>query len=166
LAEQIHIMSGLEQDRDKVVAHYYNLYHDILLQKSALDQTVVKNQMSMFDDAVSDQQRLSVSAKKLLQNRLDALLKYQITQEAHSKADQGASTEKLALEQKETEEKEKLEKQNFDEMNQKVRDQIEQYNVEKSKLMRWALRELVRENIEHGEQMISLWKELGSSLDQ
>ena len=27
--------------------------------------------------------------------------------------------------------------------------------------MRWALRELVRENIEYGEQAISQWKELG-----
>jgi hypothetical protein len=29
------------------------------------------------------------------------------------------------------------------------------YNTEKSTLMRWALRELVRENIEHGEQVQS-----------
>jgi hypothetical protein len=38
-------------------------------------------------------------------------------------------------------------------MTVKVRQQVEDYKEEKSKLMRWALRELVRENIEHGEQV-------------
>jgi len=46
----------------------------------------------------------------------------------------------------------------------KVKDQVEDYKTEKSKLMRWALRELVRENIEYGEQVISQWKELGTML--
>jgi len=69
------------------------------------------------------------------------------------------------LKKKEAEDKEEEAKKKYENINEAVRTQVDQYKKEKSRLMRWALRELVRENIEYGQQMISLWKELGSVLD-
>jgi hypothetical protein len=39
------------------------LYQDFLAQKTLLDETLVKNQSFLFEDAVGDQQRLSVASK-------------------------------------------------------------------------------------------------------
>lgn len=44
-------------------------------------------------------------------------------------------------------------KQAFEDISAKVKQQIEEYQGEKSKQMRVALRELARENIEFGEQV-------------
>lgn len=166
VAEKLRMLAELENERESKMAKILTVYQDFLAQKTLLDETLVKNQALMFEDSVTDQQRLSVASKTLLDNRLDVLLNYQIAQHDLSKAaNLNASTEKLALEKKEAEEKEAAEKEKFDDITVKVKQQVEDYKSEKSKLMRWALRELVRENIEYGEQAISVWKELGTMID-
>lgn len=165
VTEKLRNIADLENEHDKKIAKYYTLYQDFLAQKTVLDETLVKNQTSFFEDAVVDQQRLSVASKRLLSNRLNTLLNYQIATQNLSKVNSSASTEKLALEKQEAEQKVQNEKEKYDDMTQKTQEQVEDYKVEKSKLMRWALRELVRENIEHGEQVISSWKELGNMIE-
>jgi len=93
------------------------------------------------------------------------LFSYQIAQQNLSNKAINTSTEKLALEKQEAEQKVASEKEKFEDFTKKVKDQVEDYKNEKSKLMRWALRELVRENIEYGEQVISSWKELGTMIE-
>jgi len=123
----------------------------------------------MFEDAIMDQQRLSTSSKRILVTRQNTLLQYQLSAaDAKSKAEKAnnsASTEKLALEKKEAEDKEEESRKRYQETSDKVRTQVSDYTKNKTILMHWALRELARENIEYGEQVIALWKELGKTLE-
>lgn len=165
VGDKLALLVDLEKDHDKKMSKYLSLYQEFLSQKTVLDETLIKNQTCFFEDAVLDQQRLSVASKRLLSNRLEVLLNYQIATQNLNKVNASASTEKLALEKQEAEEKEQKEKESYENISEKAKEQIEDYKTEKSKLMRWALRELVRENIEHGEQLISSWKELGSMVE-
>lgn len=165
VAEYLRHLADLENEHDKKMSKYLTTYQDFLAQKTVLDETLVKNQTAMFEDAVTDQQRLSVASSRILSNRLDVLHQFQIAQlNLSNKVNANPSTEKLALEKQEAEEKEAEEKKKFEDITGKVKEQVEDYKSEKSKLMRWALRELVRENIEYGEQVISQWKDLGNIL--
>jgi len=165
VADQLRHLADIENEFDKRIAKYATLYSEFLSQKTVLDENLVNNQTYLFEDSVTDQQRLSVSTKKLLENRLDLLLNYQIAQQNLSSKANANSTEKLALEKQEDEQKLQNAKEKFEDMTIKVKNQVEDYKLEKSKLMRWALRELVRENIEYGEQVISSWKELGNIIE-
>jgi len=51
-------------------------------------------------------------------------------------------------------------------MSLEVKSQISAFSANKSHEMRWALRELVRENIEYGEQLLSLCKDMNRQLDK
>jgi len=164
-ADQLVQLSESEKPGDKV-SKYLMFFQDMLRQKALLDENLIKNQTAMFEDPVGDQQRLSGGGKRIMENRLDLLLNYHIARNATIKIQNAPSTEQQVLEKQEAEEKEAAEKKKLDDISEKVRNQVEDYKTEKSKLMRWALRELVRENIEHGEQVISLWKELGSKIAQ
>jgi len=165
VAEYLRHLADLENEHDKKLAKYLTLYQDFLAQKTVLDETLVKHQTAMFEDAVTDQQRLSVASLRILSNRSDVLLQFQIAHlNLSNKVNANPSTEKLALEKQEAEQKEAEEKKNYEDISAKVKEQVEDFKTEKSKLMRWALRELVRENIEYGEQVISQWKELGTML--
>lgn len=166
VAEQLRSLADLENEHDKRLAKFLTLYQDFLAQKTLLDESLVKNQTYLFQDAVTDQFRLSEGTRRLLANRLDVLHNYQIAQQnLKAKVNANPSTEKLALEKQEAEQKEAAEKEKFEDITAKVKSQVIEYNTEKSTLMRWALRELVRENIEHGEQVIASWKELGVMLE-
>jgi len=170
LGERIHLCAELEQEKkEKKLSVYLSKFSEVILQIASLDQTIVKNETEMFEDAIMDQQRLSTSSKRILVTRQNTLLQYQLSAaDAKSKAEKAnnsASTEKLALEKKEAEDKEEESRKRYQETSDKVRTQVSDYTKNKTILMHWALRELARENIEYGEQVIALWKELGKTLE-
>lgn len=135
----------------KSTSLYFGKMSEICQAIADLDETVVKNETEFFEDAVTDKLRLTVAAKRLLDNRSKLLGEYQ---EAAKAADPEAKT------------REQQKKQELDDLSVNVRTQIEGFKAAKSHEMRFALRELVRENIEHGEQMVALWKDMSKHLDQ
>lgn len=62
VAEYLRHLADLENEHDKKMAKYLTVYQDFLAQKTILDETLVKHQTAMFEDAVTDQQRLSVAS--------------------------------------------------------------------------------------------------------
>jgi len=106
LAERIKMIGDFEAEyKQKKIIVYYSKFNEIKLQIASLDDVVVKNETTMFEDAITDQQRLSVGSRRILGNRNKALLEYQILQaQTRSKTD-SASAEKVA-EKKEAEDKE------------------------------------------------------------
>jgi len=135
---------------------YFGKLSEVTQSIAELDVTVVKNETEMFEDSVTDHQRLSVGAKRILNNRKDLLSQYYqaVAEAAKLAGDPEAKN-------RETEKKDQL-----DSVSKEVKSQIESFRQNKSHEMRWALRELVRENIEYGEQMLALWKEMDRQLDK
>jgi len=84
----------LSTNKKKIIV-YYSKYNEIKLQIASLDDTVVKNETTMFEDAITDQQRLSVGSRRIIGNRSDALLNYQILQaQTRSKSDDKVAEKK------------------------------------------------------------------------
>jgi len=134
---------------------YFGKLSEVCQSVGDLDETVVKNETEFFEDAVTDHHRLTVAAQRLLTNRKQAQAFYQDAQ---------AQTAKGSDPEAPTKEAEK--KQTFDTYTANSKEQLENFHANKSKEMRWALRELVRENIEYGEQMLATWKEMERQLDK
>jgi len=133
---------------------YFGQLSETCQSITELDQTVVKNETMMFEDAVTDHKRLSEGAKRLLVNRKELLGQHQQAQADVAKG-QAEATDREAEKKKE-----------LDDLSLEIKTQLEGFKANKSHEMRWALRELVRENIEYGQQLLSLWKDMDRQLDK
>jgi len=135
---------------------YFGKLSEVTQSIAELDITVSRNETEMFEESVTDHARLSQAGKRILSNRKDVLAQYRQAE---------ADAVKLASDP-EAKNRESEKKDQLDATSKEVKTQLEAFKQNKSHEMRWALRELVRENIEYGEQMLALWKEMDRQLDK
>jgi len=167
LTKEMESLESYERKTSPEVSDILAKLRDVELGVADLQQNRVRNETEMFEDSLKDHYGFALSAQRLLKNRQNALRDYQIAQ-ANTKSKQEKSTEgeEALANATKAKEHEDQQQKNFEDLTANVTEQLKNYNAEKSKQMRVALRELARENIEFGEQSIALWKDLGKAVEE
>eukprot|EP01127_Copromyxa_protea_P011455 TRINITY_DN2877_c0_g1_i1.p1 TRINITY_DN2877_c0_g1~~TRINITY_DN2877_c0_g1_i1.p1 ORF type:complete len:399 (-),score=131.01 TRINITY_DN2877_c0_g1_i1:86-1255(-) len=168
ITKEIEAFESFERANYPEISEAFSKFRDIELGVVEVLDRRSKNEREMFEDPLRDHVAWTVAAERLLDNRARALKAYQLAQAAtkakQEKVDAGQGGETLALELQKAKDQEAELGAAFETISINVKKQLEEYQNDKSKALRLALRELARENIEYGEQTIALWKDLGKSL--
>jgi len=153
-----------QHTKDQTLSSYLKNYVELLTNRATLSEHLLQNQIAKFDDAISDQMRITTATQRLFDNRENLLLDYQIAESFNFSGN--ASTEKLALEKQEAEEKLKLARDKFIDFSKKVKNQCEEGRRKKTQLLTEAIRELALEHIDYNEKAIELWKDFRTSMEK
>eukprot|EP01126_Amoeba_proteus_P037644 TRINITY_DN3895_c0_g1_i4.p1 TRINITY_DN3895_c0_g1~~TRINITY_DN3895_c0_g1_i4.p1 ORF type:complete len:309 (+),score=75.35 TRINITY_DN3895_c0_g1_i4:313-1239(+) len=163
LATSLGELEEFERQKAQNLADNYGKLAETLLNVANLDQTLSTQEAELFGDSLRDQARFTSAPQRLLNGRTEALRQYQLSQmnkiakekaveEAPEKVELGAELNKL-------EQLEEENKQIFERKTNLLKQELEKYKKIKFRELRFALREVARENIEFGEQSIAQWKD-------
>jgi len=140
-------LSRTEKSQDPLLAEFWGKLSESLKKMSALNAELSQNETNKFDDVLKDYVRLTEAGKFLLENRFELLGKLQIAQAKNS-----ATVSELQAELKS--------------ISENVQQELETFKATKTDEIRASLREIVRINMEHQQQVVNLWKALLSDLEE
>jgi len=140
-------LSNSESTQDPLLSQFWKKLAESLKKMSALNSQLASNETNKFADVLKDYIRLTEAGKTLLANRFELLVKLQTAQ-----AKNAASVTALQDELKSISESTQKELGAFKEV--------------KTDEIRKSLREIVRINMEHQQQVVHLWKQLLSDLEE
>lgn len=129
---------------------------EITAETNALTNVLVKNENELFVDVCLDQQKTAAACRKVIEYAAVSKTKYRIAKKGLSEKFAGHAYE----------EKKKEEKEKHEAVIATIKDQAAENENRKSVITRNALIDLARENIEYEEQVLSMWKNLGKSLEK
>jgi len=140
-------LSTSEGSQDPLLSDFWKKLSESLKKMAALNSQLASNETNKFGDVLKDYIRLTEAGKHLLSNRFELLGKLQTAQ-----AKNAASVGALQTELQTISESAKKELGTFKEL--------------KTEEIRKSLREIVRINMEHQQQVVHLWKQLLSDLEE
>jgi len=140
-------LSSSEGQQDPLLAEFWKKLSESLKKMAALNSQLASNETNKFGDVLKDYIRLTEAGKFLLSTRFELLGKLQTAQLKNA-----ASVNALQAELQTISESSKKELGAFKEL--------------KTEEIRKSLREIVRINMEHQQQVVHLWKQLLSDLEE
>jgi len=140
-------ISKSEAAQDPLLSEFWRKLAESLKKMATLNAQLASNETNKFADVLKDYIRLTEAGKNLLSNRFELLGKLQTAQ-----AKNAASVTALQDELKSISESAQKELTAFKEL--------------KTDEIRKSLREIVRINMEHQQQVVHLWKQLLSDLEE
>jgi len=140
-------LSRAEKSQDALLSEFWGKLSESLKKMSALNAELSQNETNKFDDVLKDYIRLTEAGKFMLENRFELLGKLQIAQTKNSATVSDIQTE-------------------FKTISENVQKELETFKSTKTDEIRASLREIVRINMEHQQQVVNLWKALLSDLEE
>jgi len=140
-------LSTVEGAVDPLLSQFWQKLSYSLKRMAELNAQLCSSETDSFDDALKDYIRCSEAGKDLLENRIKLLEKLQIAQRKNAVTVASLDAE-------------------FKAMSLNIQSELDQFKERKTFELRAHLRELVRINVEHQQQVVDLWKDLLSELEE